>query len=196
MDLDLCENTIRSRRCKLIYFENFICDLFKFNLKINWESRMDLSVAGQTCFTSLDGVDFKILEPSPFSPVWFSHKFRSAGLRYELALNVRTGFMVWVNGGYPCGMYSDLRLAREAFVLFLNDGERSLADKVYKDHKYFILPNTYNTKQHNLIMARHEIQILKQEFRNAIHKHPMVVHAVANITQVMLMNGHPLFSVI
>lgn len=123
-------------------------------------------------------------------------------MRYELALNIRTGLIVWVHGGYPCGEYSDLKLAREAFVLCLDDGERALADKGYKDEN-FILPTAINTAEHNLIMARHEtinkrlrqFQILKQEFRNDITKHPMVLHAVANVTQIMLMNGHPLFSV-
>lgn len=144
------------------------------------------------------------MEPTPFSPAWFSFKFRSSGLRYELSLNIRTGFLVWVHGGYPCGAYSDLRLSREAFVLSLNKGERTLADKGYKDSEYFILPNVHNIHQHGVIMARHEtvngrlkqFRILQQEFRNAIHKHPMVVHAVANIVQISLMNGHPLFSAI
>lgn len=151
---------------------------------------------------SIDGVDFKINEPKPFNPDYFSHKFKAAGLRYELALNIRTGLLVWVHGGYPCGTYSDLRLAREAFVLLLDDKERALADKGYKDATYFILPDDCNGQQHHLIMARHEtlnrrmkqFQILKQVFRNDIKKHPMVVQAVANITQIMLMNGHPLFS--
>lgn len=120
-----------------------------------------------------------------------------------MALNVRTGFMVWVHEGYPCGFFPDLKLAREAFVPSLNEGERTLADKGYNDSNYFILPNVYNSKQHKLIMSRHEtvnrrlkqFRILKQEFRNSIEKHPIVFHAVANITQLTLMNGHPLFSV-
>lgn len=100
---------------------------------------------------SIDGVDFPIPEPKPFNPDYFSHKFKSAGLRYEFALNIRTGSIVWVHGGHPCGLFSDLRLAREAFVLLMNDGERALADKGYKDSAYFILPNAINTKQHKLV---------------------------------------------
>lgn len=64
--------------------------------------------------------------------------------------------MVWVFGGYPCGMYPDLKLTREAFVPSLITGERAMADKGYKDEKHFILPNAQNTNLHGLIMARHE----------------------------------------
>lgn len=88
-------------------------------------------------------------------------------------------------------------------MLSLNEGERASADRIYKDSNYFILRNAVNSTEHKLIMTRHEainrrltqFQILKQPFRNDLKKHPMVVHEVANITQVMLLNGHPLFSV-
>lgn len=157
----------------------------------------------QTCFCSLDGVDFKILEPQPFNPLWFSHKFKGPGLRYEVGLNIRTGDMVWAFGGYPCGEYTDLKLSRELYVLSINHGEKTLADRGYKDDKFFILPNNQNIILHHQIMARHEtvnkrlrhFQILKQTFRNDLSKHPMVFHAVANLTQLMIENGEPLFSV-
>jgi len=158
---------------------------------------------GQTCFTSLDGVDFKIAEPAPFSSAWCSHKLRAAGLRYEVGLNIRTGDMVWVNGGYPCGLYPDLKLARESYVFSVGVGERTLADKGYKDSTFFILPNPENSALHDKVMSRHEtvnkrlkqFKILKEEFRHSLHKHPMVFHAVANVTQLMMENGEPLFSV-
>lgn len=173
-------------------------------MQINWEDRFEGAAHGQTCFVTIDGVDFKINEPTPFSSGWYSHKFKSSGLRYELALNLRTGFMVWVFGGYPCGLYPDLKLAREAFVPSLRNGEKALADKGYKDEASFILPNIVTTKEHGLYMSRHEtvnrrmkqFQILKQVYRHSLTKHPMVVHAVANVTQLMLKNGHPLFSVV
>lgn len=93
------------------------------------------SVAGQTTYTSIDGVDFKINEPKPFDPKWFSHKFKHAGLRYEIGLSLRKGEIVWAHGGYPCGAYSDLKLARELFVDFLEEKERAVADDGYKDSK-------------------------------------------------------------
>lgn len=151
----------------------------------------------------MDGVDFPILEPTPFSSKWYSHKFRGPGIRYEIGLCIRTGKIVWANGGYPCGMFSDLKLAREAYVLSVNDKELTLADKGYKDANFFILPSEQNTVYHNIIMSRHEtvnkrikqFNILKMPFRNHLEKHPLVFYAVINITQFIIENGEPLFSV-
>lgn len=112
--------------------------------------------------------------------------------------------MVWIHGGYPAGLYPDLKLARIAFVPSLNEHERAMADNGYKDHNHFILPDARNSELHNLIMARHEtinrrlkeFKILSEDFRHQLQKHPMIVNAVANIVQLMLKNGHPLFSAI
>lgn len=163
-----------------------------------------MSLPGQTAFVSLDGVDFKIDEPKPFNPLWCSHKFRGPGLRYEIGLNIRTGYIVWAYGGYPCGEFNDLKLARELYMPSVNKGEKTLADKVYKDKDFFILPNAVNRVTHNRIMARHEtvnkrirhFKILKKTFRHELTKHPMVFHAVVNITQIIFENGEPLFSAV
>lgn len=174
-----------------------------FLLQIIWENRFDSSVVGQTCFCSIDGIDFKIEEPTPFSAQWFSHKFRAAGLRYEVGLNIRTGHIVWSFGGYPCGAYTDLKLARESYVFSVNRGEKTLADKIYKDATFFILPNDDNKDIHSRIMSRHEtvnkrlrqFNILKNTFRHDISKHPIVFHSVVNLTQLIIQNGQPLFNV-
>lgn len=89
----------------------------------------------------------------PFHKGWYSHKFKSAGLRYEVGLNIRTGNMVWAFGGYPCGLYPDLSLSREAYINSVKRGERTMADKAYKDETYFILPNVENKTLHKLIMS-------------------------------------------
>lgn len=206
MDLDVCEAYCKCEcgklqiNCRLVIIRN---DLQWHTLQIHWEARFDRAVNGQTCFCSLDGLDLKIQEPTPFSPKWFSHKFRGPGLRYEIALNIRTGEIVWVHGGYPCGLYPDLKLAREAYVLLVNPGELTVADKGYNDALYFIQKTIRNVRDHGTIMARHEtvnkrmkqFKILKNTYRHSLQKHPLVFHAVANLTQLMIQNGYPLFSV-
>lgn len=150
----------------------------------------------------MDGVDFRIKEPYPFDPKWYSHKFHGPGMRYEIGLNIRTGGIVWSHGGYPCGLYPDLKLAREAYTLSVNPGEKTVADSIYSDPVYFIRKTSLNIKLHDRIMARHEtvnkrmkqFKILKNPFRNALEKHPIVFLAVANLTQLMIENGSPLFS--
>ena len=54
-------------------------------------------------------------------------------MRYELAVSIRIGDIIWAHGGVPCGKYSDLKLARELDVHILNPNEIVVADKWYKD---------------------------------------------------------------
>lgn len=171
---------------------------------MHWDKRFESSETDQTCFCSLDGVDFKILEQTPFNRRWFSHKFRGPGLRYEIALCIRTGHIVWKYGGYPCGEYPDLKLAREAYVFTVLPGELTMADKGYRDQTLFLLPTAANGRKHKQIMARHEtvnkrirqFKILKDTFRNSIKKHPMIFHAVVNLTQLLIEYEEPLFQVL
>lgn len=142
------------------------------------------------------------MEPTPFNRKWFSHKFHGPGIRYEIGLCIRSGHIVWTNGGYPCGEYPDLVLAREAYVELVNPGERTVADSGYKDDRYFILRNKQNKELHKRIMSRHEtvnnrmkqFRILNQQFHHNLQKHPMVFKAVANLVQLKIENGEPLFN--
>ncbi|EFX70022.1 hypothetical protein DAPPUDRAFT_113096 [Daphnia pulex] len=70
---------------------------------IEWENRFHRALRGSNILVSIDGVDFRIMEPSPFNPKWYSHKFHGPGLRYELAICIQTGDIVWAYGGLPCG---------------------------------------------------------------------------------------------
>jgi hypothetical protein len=45
---------------------------------------------------TVDGTDFRIYEPTPFSPMWYSHKYKGPGLRYEVALSIRGGDIVCI----------------------------------------------------------------------------------------------------
>ena len=104
-----------------------------------------------------------------------------------------TGDIVWVNGGMPCGEWPDLRLARDSYTSMVLPNGMTVADDGYNDRNYFI----HNKK----IMARHEtvnrrlkqFSVLNQVFRHQRHLHPQCVHAVANITQVMIANGERLY---
>ena len=52
---------------------------------------------------TVDGTDVMIWEPTPFSKMWYSHKFHGAELRYEIGMCIQTGDIVWVNGPFKCG---------------------------------------------------------------------------------------------
>lgn len=142
---------------------------------------------------SLDGVDFKIREPIPFDRKWFSHKFHGPGLRYEVGLSIANNEVVWASGGYPCGEYPDLKMARALYCHYAKR-DITLADKGYRDAHFFKQPTTIGEKR---ILARHEtfnsrlksFEALNSRFRNNIGKHPMVFHAVINILQMSISNG-------
>lgn len=84
----------------------------------------------------------------------------------------------------------------------LRPNEKVLADRGYRDLRYFILPDPVNTRRHNLIMARHEtvnarlkiFGILTQRFRHEVSKHPSVFHALVNILSLILVD-EPLFNI-
>ena len=65
------------------------------------------------CFVTVDGTDFRIMEPIPLNKDWFSHKFKGPGLRYEIAVSIRKGHTVSINGPFPAGAYPDRRIFNE-----------------------------------------------------------------------------------
>lgn len=171
------------------------------HFKIKWNSRKQNFASREN--VSIDGVDFEIFEPTPFSRIWYSFKHNGPGLRYEIGLAIDTGNIVWGHGGVPCGQYSDLKLAREVFVNMLDPNERVIADDGYIDDNYFINPrNAPNYHKIKRILARHETinkrlkqwKCLGSRFRHPLHRHPRCFHAILNITQIRINNGSPLFS--
>ena len=86
-------------------------NFFLLLLQIKWENRF-LGDKGKTCKVANDGTDFRIYEPQPFSKKWFSNKFNGPGLQYEVAINIQTGDIVWINGPYKCGAWTDIKIFR------------------------------------------------------------------------------------
>lgn len=163
---------------------------------------------GSICKISVDGTDFRIYEPKPFDSMWYSHKFRGPGVRYEVGVCIQTGWIVWINGPFPCGTWPDLRIARSALIDALDSGEKYLADGGYKDGGVFaVTPNGLNSTEQQMkkiVRARHETVNRRLKQFNALHRtfrhnvsrrHSSVFRAVANITQLMIENNEPLFCV-
>ncbi|KAF0702403.1 hypothetical protein AaE_015956 [Aphanomyces astaci] len=173
--------------------------------EVVFNNRFDEAPMGTNLFVSLDGTDCPVQEPFPFDPSWWSHKLNRAGIRYEVGICIRTGHIVWVNGGKPCGQWSDLALARDAYVLAVNEGEMTLADKGYMDRAYFVNPRYYpaSSGAQKAVMSRHETAnarlkqfgVLHNTFRHDISLHPSCFLAVVNIAQVAIKYESPLYSV-
>lgn len=163
---------------------------------------------GSICKITLDGTDCPIDEPAPFHPKWFSHKFRGPGVRYEVGLCIQTGWIVWVNGPFPCGSFPDLKIAREWIVFKLKKDEKILADGGYSDKNvFFDTPTGYRSpfqRMKKLARARHEtvnkrikqFKIFKDSFRHDVTKHGFCFRACANITQISIQKEEPLFDIL
>jgi hypothetical protein len=156
-------------------------------------------------FVSLDGTDCAITEPSPFSPKWYSHKLNGPGLRYEVGLSIFTGHIVWIHGPFPAGKYPDIKIAQQRYIFMVEDDEMTLADRGYNDQQYFVNQNYYpeSAPRQKVVMARHEtvnsrlkeFAVLDEAFHHNINYHGRCFIAVANVVQLRIENGSPLFSV-
>ena len=84
---------------------------------------------------SVDGTDFEIEEPGPFikkiSKLWYSHKFKGPGLKYEVGISILNGDIVWIHGPFNCGM-NDLQVFRDGMVHYFQTSERVEADDGYQ----------------------------------------------------------------
>lgn len=145
----------------------------------------------------MDGTDFRIREPTPFSKSWFSHKFKTAGLRYEVAVSISTGFIVWYNGPFACGENPDIKIFRHSLKSKLLPGEQVEADNGYRGEQLYIsVADEHESEEHRVAKsrarARHEqinrmfkrYEVLYQTFRHAPKKHSIVFRAVVVLTQL------------
>jgi len=128
------------------------------------------------------------------------------GLRYEVALGIQSGYIVWVNGPYKPGVYNDDMIAHVfGFWGALAPGEYFLADSIYTGWRA-LTPNGRNNRDQYMkaaARARHEtvnyrfkrFAILRVEFRHGNHRHGSVFKAIAMICQIEIEVESPLFHV-
>jgi len=172
--------------------------------QIKWNSRFE---GGDwlSSYVSVDGADFRIQEPKPFSSQWYSHKFKGAGVRYELGIALKTGKVVAAHGPFPCGSFSDLSIFRLGMKKALLSQETVVADGGYPDEACIQPKDVSNglLRQHSLYRARHEtlngkmknFEVLNQRFRHNLSQHGICFFAVANIVQKCIEDGELSFVV-
>ena len=156
---------------------------------------------GSPAKTSVDGTDFRTVEHTPFDSGRYTHKFHGPGLRYEIALALATGWIVWINGPFRCGNWPDLRIARSALHDMIPRGEFYLADCGYRARDTPVVTKNdipaNERDRMNKLMARHETVntrfkdwgILLNRFDFAEEKHAVVFYAIAVITQIEIASG-------
>ena len=184
------------------------------SLQIKFENRYKGDI-GNDCLISVDTTDCRINEPWPFdtnwSARWSSFKFgKKAALRYEIALCILTGDIVWYNGPFPAGMFNDWVIFNtKGLRANLDEHERVEADRGYRpgDPRVCKTPNTvFHPKEkwgiRRKVMARQEAlnarikkyKILSTRFRHKMDLHHDVFRAVLVINQIAFKCGEKLYS--
>lgn len=173
------------------------------NRFMNWDGRTN-------CLVSVDGSDFRACLSN-----WrgfYSHKFKSGGLRYEIAVCIQTGWIVWINGPYPAGQWPDITIFRHRLKTQLLENEVVEADRGYRGDGSTVCPDDCNTfdewKIKFNVRARHEtvnkrmkdFKVLESRFRHKVsrydmHRHELCFTAVAIITQLHISSFEPLFPI-
>lgn len=160
------------------------------------------------CLVSVDGTDFQI----PFQGRRFhSHKYKfGSGLRYEVAVCILSGDLVWINGPFEPGIWNDITIFRSSLLSHLDDGERVEADDGYRGcaPRYVKCPQSMGhhdttAAMQSVVRRRHETvnkrfkqwSILKSVYRGNIAHHGKAFRFVAIVTQMAIENGEPLFRV-
>jgi len=172
-----------------------------------------LEDVGADCLVSIDTTDVPIEEPKPFSKKWYSHKFQGAGLRYEIAVSIKKGHIVWVHGPFPCGSYPDISIFRHTLKHYLEENERVEADNGYNGEQpmFCKTPGGFSSRAEGAearlvrrrLRSRHEtvnkwikdFGILSQVYRHNLIDHCHVFRAVVVLTQLAIENGEPLFEI-
>lgn len=160
------------------------------------------------CLVSVDCVDF----PIPHAGRKFhTHKWRfHSALRYEIAVGIVSGDLVWINGPYEAGLWNDISIFRNALLHQLEDGERVESDDGLRgvSPQYSKCPRSIGNRveceeMQQLVRSRHETvnkrfkqwNILKSIYKGKIEYHGGYFRIVAIITQLCIEHGEPLFSV-
>jgi hypothetical protein len=187
------------------------CLVYATNLssfKIKWENRKKQDIQND-CLVSVDRTDFQVPHAGrKFHP--HKHKFGSAIIRYEVAVCILTGELVWINGPYKPGIWNDIAIFRNALLSELDDGERVEADDGYRgespkfvkcpafigSHQAMESAAAYVRRRHETINKRFkQWGVLKQVFRGDTRTHGKYFRFVAIVTQLAIESGEPLFQV-
>jgi len=157
-------------------------------------------------------VHCRIYEPrtNP-SAGWYSKKFSKAGLSYEIAIDIYTSQIIWINGPFPAG-HNDILIFTKALKDKIPDGRRAIGDEGYRGYPEKIRTrNKYDTPEmkrfRERVKARYQtfnwklkqFSIFEERFRSKgetrLEKHKAAFEAAAVVAQYEMDNGHPLFDV-
>ncbi len=89
------------------------------------------------CTMTVDGTDFCIPQKGAATKGNAFATYKYAGksaLRYELGVDILSGNLVWIQGPYPAGKYTDIVIFNKVLRNFLERGKRVEAEEGYRSH--------------------------------------------------------------
>lgn len=209
---DWSDRTIREKKWYMLQHIQYFKKK-KIRWPKEWEADPNSARMGdiRVFLVSVDGVHCQIQEPQhgewSKNPKYYSHKFKKAGLAYEVALSVYENKCVSINGPYPAST-NDTTIFKGGIRKKIPEGRRAIVDNGYKGkHESMSKPNPLDSKAVRQFKRRVRLRqecfntrlknfkCLKEEFRHGEEKHKICFEAVAVICQYQLENGSPLFDV-
>jgi DDE superfamily endonuclease len=166
---------------------------------------------------SLDGIHCPVIEPTEFDPEMCSPKLNHAAYAYEIGVSTRRSAIIWVNGPFKAGTYTDIKIFREKGLMQqMPNGKKAIADKGYNGEPTFLAtPNRMDSqilkKFKRRSRARHEsLNARLKNFKCLSHtwrhgsllgddrdlKHQAAFEAVCVIAQYDMEIGKGLFDVV
>lgn len=179
--------------------------------KIKWP---DDNFSSDVWAITIDGTHCWIEEPShpEFSQdkKYFSHKYGSAGLNYELGISIRDSHLVWMNGPFPSGLNDVTVFKKKGLKQFLRQqGKMAIGDQGYAGHPYqvstFNIQDSRNCKKFkSRALKRHErfngytksFDCLSARFRHGEARFKNCFEAVCVVCQYIIELDNPLYTVL
>ena len=133
-----------------------------------------------------------------------------AALRYEVAVGIRSGDIVWANGPFACGRYTDWMIFNLGLKKMLLPNERVEADSGYSggDPEFCLTPKSIwhpseKAALRNRLRARQEtvntrltnFKSMSDVWRHGIDRHAITFRAVLIIVQIQIEHRNPLFDI-
>jgi hypothetical protein len=86
---------------------------------------------------TVDGTDFRVPQKGTATKenAFASQKYAGkSALRYELGMSILGGDLVWIQGPYPMGKFTDTKTFNKVLHHFLDPGEQVEANEGYVGH--------------------------------------------------------------
>jgi len=164
---------------------------------------------------TVDCVDCHTREPKHprynLDNAYSSHKFKKAGFRYELALEIQFSNLIWINGPYKAGSDSDIKIFKEGGLrakMRALPGKKGIADQGYEGESALLAMPTTIDKHHvhtfksrarcrmeNFNARIKQYHSMNTYWEHGKAKHKIAFEAVCVTCQYRMENGHPLWDV-